>query len=199
MKKILSLALSVLLIAAVFSACSSKPGSAMTEENVTATVDTAFTALQEFDKDTLDTYVDSPTLDVIMGFAKDHEQFTELGKAIFGSLSYEIKSIDLENKTVTLTVKNKELSGIAADFTRELLSKYSTFDLLAQLNSDLWLNNNLSVLTERISAAPLKADGVDITLSITQEKRHLVLSFDDAAEDAVSGGALSAIKDYIKQ
>lgn len=197
MKKALSLVLSILLLAACFNACSAGPGSAMTEENVTATVDTAFTALKEFDSEALDKYVDSKTLDIIMEFAEGHEQFTDLGKAIFSSLTYEIKSIDLENKTVTLTVQNKELSAIASNFTRKLLQDYSTFDLLAQLKSDLWLNNNLSVLTQQISEAQLQGYGVDITLNITQEKKNLVLSFDDEAENAVSGGALSAIKDLI--
>ena len=197
MKKALSLVLSVLLIVTIFSACSAGPNSSLTEENVTSTVDAAFTALQEFDQEALEKYVDSKTLDVIMDFAKDHEQFKALGKAIFGSLTYEIKSIDLENKTVTVSVKNKELSSIASNFTRKLLQEYSTLDLLAQLKSDLWLDNNLSVLTEQISAAQMQNEGVEITLSIRQEKKNLVLSFNDEAENAVSGGALSAIKDLI--
>lgn len=197
MKKALSLILSILLITAIFSACSAKSNSALTEENVTATVDAAFTALKEFDTEALEKYVDSQTLDLIMDFAKGHEQFTELGKAMFGSLTYEIKSIDLENKTVTVTVNNKELAGIAGNFTRSLLKDYSNFELLASLKSDLWLDNNLSVLTEQIAAANMTRNGIDITLSITQEKKNLVLSFDDEAENAVSGGALSAIKDLI--
>ena len=197
MKKAVSLILSILLITAVFSACSAGPNASLTEENISATVDTAFTALQEFDREALDKYVDSKTLDVIMDFAKGHSQFDELGKAIFGSLTYEIKSIDIENKTVTVTVKNKELSDIASNFTRKLLQEYSTFQLLTQLNSDMWLDNNLSVLTQQISEAQMQNEGVDITLNIRQESKNLVLSFDDEAENAVSGGALSAIKDLV--
>ena len=36
--------------------------------------------------------------------------------------------------------------------------------------------------------------GVDIVLNIQQDSKNLVLSFDENAEDTVSGGALSAIK-----
>jgi hypothetical protein len=53
----------------------------------------------------------------------------------------------------------------------------------------MWLDNNLSVLTQQISEAQMQNDGVDITLNIRQESKNLVLSFDDEAENAVSGGA----------
>ena len=37
-------------------------------------------------------------------------------------------------------------------------------------------------------------EGVDITLNIEQGSKNLKLSFDENAENAVSGGALTAIK-----
>ena len=40
----------------------------------------------------------------------------------------------------------------------------------------------------------MESDGIDITLNIEQGSKNLKLSFDEKAEDAVSGGALSSIK-----
>lgn len=40
----------------------------------------------------------------------------------------------------------------------------------------------------------MEEDGIDITLNIEQGSKNLKLAFDDAAENAVSGGALNAIK-----
>ena len=58
MKKTLSILLCLAFMLVSFTACSSN---AMTEKNVTKTVDTAFAALKEFDTDTLQKYVDSTT------------------------------------------------------------------------------------------------------------------------------------------
>lgn len=196
MKKAVSLILAVILIAATFASCTG-PNNDMTEENITATVDTAFKALVEFDTETLTKYVDSSTLKVIMSYADEHEQFKELGKAIFANLTYEIKSIDTENKTVTVSVKNKDLYLTAQAFTVSLTQKYSTLQLLGLLKSDSWLDNNLSKLTADISAAKMLEEGTEITLTIDDSGKNLVLGFDENAENGVSGGALSAIKETI--
>ena len=42
--------------------------------------------------------------------------------------------------------------------------------------------------------AKMEEDGIDITLNIEQGSKNLKLAFDDTAENAVSGGALNAIK-----
>ena len=143
-----------------FTACSSN---AMTEKNVTKTVDTAFAALKEFDTDTLQKYVDSTTLNTIVGYAEKHEQLKQLGQAIFENVDYEIKSIDLDKKTVTLTVKNKDLAQGASDFANELKKDYSAFQLLAKLSDDTFLKWKKTVLTSllilskevKISSLPL--------------------------------------------
>lgn len=119
MKKILSLILCTILICLSFAGCSG-PNAEMTEENITETVNTAFTALKEFDTEALEKYVDSPTLSIIMSYAKEHEQFVELGKAIFENLQVEIKKIDTQTSTVTLSVKNKDLFAVASDFAENL-------------------------------------------------------------------------------
>ena len=69
MKKTLSILLCIAFMLVSFTACSSN---AMTEKNVTKTVDTAFAALKEFDTDTLQKYVDSTTLNTIVGYAEKH-------------------------------------------------------------------------------------------------------------------------------
>ena len=181
MKKTLSILLCLAFMLVSFTACSSN---AMTEKNVTKTVDTAFAALKEFDTDTLQKYVDSTTLNTIVGYAEKHEQLKQLGQAIFENVDYEIKSIDLDKKTVTLTVKNKDLAQGASDFANELKKDYSAFQLLAKLSDDTFLDSRLAQLKEKI----------DITLNIEQGSKNLKLTFDDTAENAVSGGALSSIK-----
>lgn len=196
MKKTVSLILAVIMIAATFASCTG-PNADMTEENITATVDTAFTALVEFDTETLTKYVDSSTLNVIIGYAEDHDQFVQLGKEIFANLTYEIKSIDTENKTVTVSVKNKDLYLTAQAFTVQLTQKYSTLQLLNLLKSDAWLDNNLSELTADIGEAKMLEESTDITLTIDDSGKNLVLGFDENAENGVSGGALAAIKETI--
>ncbi len=195
MKKLFSLTLAVLFIALSFCSCSS--GAALTEENVTKTVDEAFAALKSFDTEKLDKYVDSRTLSIITGYAEKHDQFRKLGIAIFENLTYEVKDIDLEAQTVTVSVTNKDLSLIASSFAKRLLEKYSTFSLLANLDNELWLDNNLAELVQSISDAVLNPKPIEFTLTITQDKKNLVLGFDETAEDAVSGGALGAIKSAI--
>ena len=169
----------------------------MTQENITATADTVFTALKEFNTEDLETYVSSSTLSVIMSYAKQHEQFAELGRAMFANLTYEITAIDTANKTVTLSVSNKDLAQVAGDFASDLMGKYSTFNLLSNLSSDTWLDSNLSILTEDIDAAPMMSQPAEITVTIQQADDNLVFAFDENAENGVSGGALGAIKSAI--
>lgn len=191
MKKTLSILLCLAFMLVSFTACSSN---SMTEKNVTKTVDTAFAALKEFDTDTLQKYVDSTTLNTIVGYAEKHEQLKQLGQAIFENVDYEIKSIDLDKKTVTLTVKNKDLAQGASEFANELKKDYSAFQLLAKLSDDTFLDTRLAQLKEKIADAQMEENGVDITLNIEQGSKNLKLTFDDTAENAVSGGALSSIK-----
>lgn len=191
MKKTLSILLCLAFMLVSFTACSSNT---MTEKNVTKTVDTAFAALKEFDTDTLQKYVDSSTLNTIVGYAEKHEQLKQLGQAIFENVDYEIKSIDLDKKTVTLTVKNKDLAQGASEFANELKKDYSAFQLLAKLSDDTFLDSRLAQLKEKIADAQMEENGVDITLNIEQGSKNLKLTFDDTAENAVSGGALSSIK-----
>lgn len=191
MKKTLSILLCLAFMLVSFTACSSN---SMTKKNVTKTVDTAFAALKEFDTDTLQKYVDSSTLNTIVGYAEKHEQLKQLGQAIFENVDYEIKSIDLDKKTVTLTVKNKDLAQGASEFANELKKDYSAFQLLAKLSDDTFLDSRLAQLKEKIADAQMEENGVDITLNIEQGSKNLKLAFDDTAENAVSGGALSSIK-----
>ncbi len=196
MKKGIALFLSIVLIICCFSACA-KASAEMTQENITATADTVFTALKEFNTEDLETYVSSSTLSVIMSYAKQHEQFAELGRAMFANLTYEITAIDTANKTVTLSVSNKDLAQVAGDFASDLMGKYSTFNLLSNLSSDTWLDSNLSILTEDIDAAPMMSQPAEITVTIQQADDNLVFAFDENAENGVSGGALGAIKSAI--
>lgn len=193
MKKFLSFILCVVILALCLSGCGG-PNADMTEENITETVNVAFTALKEFDTKALDKYVDSPTLSTIMSYAEKHQQFKDLGIAIFKNLEYEIKEVNTEEGTVTLSVRNKDLYGVASAFAGELKRDYSTFQLLSKLNDESFLDVKLSKLSAQIDEAEMAEAAVDITLTVTAVKKNLVLSFDTYCEDAVSGDALSAIK-----
>ncbi|MCH5320670.1 MAG: hypothetical protein J1E36_02835 [Eubacterium sp.] len=193
MKRAISLLLCAVILCLSLTACSG-PNADMTEENITKTVEVVETALQKFDIDNLNKYVDSTTLSIILGYAKKHEQFAELGRAIFANLEMEITSIDIENQTVTVSVSNKDLFQAANDFAQQLKSDYSTLQLLAKLNNDTFLDTKLAQLCADIDASGFLPEAVEMTLDIEQGKKNLVLGFNDNAENAVSGGALSAIK-----
>ncbi len=178
--------------------CLSAPNNKLTEKNITKTVDVVFEALKTFDTKTVKTYVDSTTLDIILTYASKKDQFKKLGIAMFENLTYEIKEIDTDGQTVTLSVKNKDLSKVASDYTENLLEQYSglagMLELAKGITDDAWLNSNLAVLTKGINEAVMKDEAVEITLSLEQKKDRLVFTFTESSEDAVSGGALTAIK-----
>lgn len=202
MKKFLAILLSVLIIACSFSACSAKPNNKLTEKNITVTINTIFDALKVFDSATVKRYVESSTLDKILTYASKKDQFRKLGVAIFENVEYTIKNIDVDNKTVTLSVKNKDLSEVASEFTEGLLKEYASItgvvQLLKDITNDEWLDNNLSILTKGISAAIMQNKEVDVDLSFEQKNDRLVFNFTLEAEDAVSGGALTAIKNLFR-
>lgn len=193
MKKILSLFLCAILVIGCFAGCS-KTSNELTEENVKATVDIVWQALQEFDTETLGKFVESSTLSTIVSYAEGHEQFADLGKALFENLTIEVKSVDLENKTVTVSVQNKDLYYAANNFANDLKNNYSSFQLLSKLTDDDFLDNKLAALCSEIDAAEMQPSAAEINLYISQGKNNLVLKFDSTAENAVSGGALDAIK-----
>ena len=197
MKKFTVVFLSILIVAFSFTACSSKPNNKLTEKNITNTIDTIFDALKEFDSSTVKRYVESSTLDTILTYASKKDQFRKLGVAMFENIQYEIKEIDTDNKTVMLAVKNKDLSEVASEYTKNLLKEYASISgmlqLLKDIQNDTWLDTNLSVLTKGISNAAMKDEETDITLSFEQKNDRLVFTFTQTAEDAVSGGALTAI------
>lgn len=199
MKKFTVVFLSILIIAFSFTACSSKPNNKLTDKNITKTVDTIFSALKGFDSATVKTYVESSTLDTILTYASKKDQFRRLGVAMFENLQYEIKEIDTDSKSVTLAVKNKDLSAVASEYTKNLLKEYASISgmlqLLKDITNDTWLDNNLSILTKGISSAVMNDEEVEIKLSFEQKNDRLVFKFTQEAEDAVSGGALTAIKD----
>lgn len=194
MKKALKVITSILLtLSMVFSLSACSSGAKLTQENVIKTVEIVETALKEFDTEKLQKYVSSTTLDYIIKFSNNHEQFAELGRAIFKDLEMEVESVDLENKTVTVTVRNKKLTNAASSFSKKLKERYSSFQLLQKLDDESFLNSSLGELVESIADAQLTTE-VTVTLNIEQGKKNLILSFDADAEDAVSGGALQAIQ-----
>jgi len=193
MKKFLSIILCVIFVAASFAGCSG-PNAEMTEENITATVETVETALKEFDTKKLNKYVSSATLSTIITYADKYEQFADLGRAIFENLTIEITNIDIEKETVTIQVMNKDLYNTANDFASDLKENYSSFQLLTMLGNEEFLSTQLDILRNKIAQDEMISDPFEVTLKIEKKDKNLVLSFDELSEDAVSGGALSAIK-----
>ena len=180
-----------LLMAFSLSACSA--GTELNEQNVTLTVEKVEKALKDFDEKDLKKYVESETLTKILAVSSGKKQFEELGEAIFDDLSMKVDSVDLENSTVTVSVTNRDLYQIAADFAQSLSENYTDFQLLGKLNDESFLNSNLTKLTEQIENAPMQQSPVKITLGVKKSKKNLILVFDEDAENAVSGGALGAI------
>lgn len=192
--KILTSVILVVVLAFSFSSCAKTE---MTEENITDTVSTVETALKEFDSKTLEKYVSSSTLSYIMKYAENHQQFADLGKAIFKDLEITVTSVDVENGTVTLDVKNKNLKTAASIFALNLKDKYTTMQLLQKLDDEAFLDESLGTLVDSINSTKDMVEAT-VTLKVVQGKRNLVLSFDDDGEDAVSGGALTGIKNIYK-
>ena len=192
--KILTSVILVVVLAFSFSSCAKTE---MTEENITDTVSTVETALKEFDSKTLEKYVSSSTLSYIMKYAENHQQFVDLGKAIFKDLEITVTSVDVENGTVTLDVKNKNLKTAASIFALNLKDKYTTMQLLQKLDDEAFLDESLGTLVDSINSTKDTVEAT-VTLNVVQGKRNLVLSFDDDGEDAVSGGALTGIKNIYK-
>lgn len=197
MKNIPKILLSVILVAVLAFSFSSCAKTEMTEENITDTVSTVETALKEFDSKTLEKYVSSSTLSYIMKYAENHQQFADLGKAIFKDLEITVTSVDVENRTVTLDVKNKNLKTAASIFALNLKDKYTTMQLLQKLDDEAFLDESLGTLVDSINSTKDTVEAT-VTLKVVQGKRNLVLSFDDDGEDAVSGGALTGIKNIYK-
>ncbi len=193
MKNIPKILISVILAVAVAFSFASCAKAEMTEENITETVSTVETALKEFDTDKLEKYVSSSTLGYILKYAEKHQQFVDLGKAMFGNLSITVDSVDVENQTVTVTVKNKDLSSAAYDFASGLKSEYTPLQLLGKLDDENFLNISLNELVSSMNSATDEAEA-SVTLKVKKGDKNLVLSFDEDAENAVSGGALTTIK-----
>lgn len=177
------------------SACSG--GASMSEENITATVETIEKALKDFDSAALQKYVKSSTLKTIISLSESHSQFAELGRAMFEKLEIDVKSVNKKDKTVTLLVKNRDMSEIATEFVREITQGKNVLQLAGLLNNESFLNTSLNKLTAQISEATVPDNPEEITVSVEKDRKNLVFVFDEKAEDAVSGGVLTAIKNNI--
>ena len=175
------------------SACSGgKPQ--INEETVAETVANVEKALKDFDRLSLKAYVKSSTLDTILNLSKTHPQFTALGQSMFEKLEISVKSVNKKDKTVTLSVKNRDLSKIATEFTNSITEGRNILQMTQLLNDDKFLNESLKKLTAEISEATVPDNPTEITVPIEKNESNLVLVMDDKAEDIISGGALTAIK-----
>lgn len=168
-------------------------GTNMSERNITKTVEKVEAALKTFDRETLEKYVSSQTLKYILGLSKNRPQLAELGQVMFEKLEIEIKAVDIEKETVTLLVKNRDMRETAKNFSDKLISQYSSLELLSKLNDSAFLDTSLAELKSEIAEATVPDNPVEITVVVKAGDKNLVLEFDEAAEDAVSGGALTAI------
>ena len=180
-------------MAFVLSACS--PGRAMTEDNITKTVALVEKALRDFDRDTLQKYVNSKTLDYIIKLAGNKEQFDAIGKLLFEKLEMSVKSVDLDNQTVTVEIKNRDMALIGKRYANmiKVRTKSKPMEMLKLLEDDSFLDISVKSLTAQISRATVPDNPVEATLSVKKGAKNLVLSLSNEAEDAISGGVISAI------
>ena len=66
--------------------------------------------------------------------------------------------------------------------------------LLSKMNNEVFVEANKNAINDLVNEAEL-AEPVEVMLTVVQSKKNLALSFDEEAENAVSGGALGAIKE----
>ncbi len=188
--------LSLFLCLAMVFALSACSGRAMTEDNITKTVELVEKALREFDRDTLKKYVSSKTLDYIIRFANNNEQFDTIGKLLFEKLALNIQSIDVEHQTVTLEIVNRDMTQIAKRYTK-LLREYSNggnaLDMVKLLSDEEFLDISVRSITSQISYATIPDNPPVLTVSVAKGSRNLMLVLDEEAENAVSGGVVDII------
>lgn len=196
MKNILKKSFALLLCLCFALSLAGCSGVEMTEENIIKTVADVQQALAEFDQETLNNQVKSTTLEYILNFAKNKEQFSQLGVSIFENLSMEVISADANAGTVTVKVRNKDLADVAWRFAANLTLEATGVDLLNKLNDDQFLDESLATLQQDIGQVVDNKEEI-VTLRVEKGKKGLILCFDERAEDAVSGGALSSIKSVV--
>lgn len=198
MHQYLKRGLSLFLCFAMVFALSACSGRAMTEDNITKTVELVEKALREFDRDTLKKYVSSRTLDYIIRFANNNEQFDTIGKLLFEKLELNIQSVDVDNQTVTLEIINRDMTEIANRYTA-LIKDYSnggkTLDMVKLLSDEEFLDISVRSITSQISYATIPDNPVVLTVSVSKGAKNLVLNLDEEAENAVSGGVVAVISD----
>ncbi|MBQ9227856.1 MAG: hypothetical protein IJ168_03395 [Eubacterium sp.] len=191
LKRGISLFLCLAMVFAL-SACS---GSTLTEANITKTVELVEKALRDFDKETLQKYVNSKTLDYIIKFAGSKEQFDTIGKLLFEKLELNVKSVDLDNSTVTLEVLNLDMHLVGERYAKviQVRSHGKATEMLSLLSDDDFLDLSVRSLTAQISQATVPDNPTEVTVRVQTSGKNLVLVLDEAAEDAVSGGVLTAV------
>jgi len=185
----------LLCFAMVFALSACSAGRAMTEDNITKTVALVEKALREFDRDTLQKYVSSKTLDYIIKLAGNKEQFDTIGKLLFEKLEMTVKSVDLENEQVTVEIRNRDMALIGERYANMIRSrcKGDTMAMLNLLGDDDFLDISVRSLTIQISRATVPDNPVEVTLGVKKGAKNLVLSLGPDAEDAVSGGVVTAV------
>lgn len=196
MKNILKKSFALLLCLCFAFSLAGCSGAKMTEENIIKTVADVQQALAEFDRETLENHVKSTTLEYILNFAKNKEQFAQLGVSIFENLSMEVIMADANAGTVTVKVKNKDLADVAWRFASTLTLEATGAELLSKLDDDQFLDESLATLQQDIGQVVDNKEEI-VTLQVQKGKKGLILCFDERAEDAVSGGALGSIKSVI--
>ena len=191
-KKGVSLLLCLSLLFAV-TACSKAV--ALTEENITKTVALVEKALRDFDRDSLQKYVSSKTLNYIFQFANGKEEFNTLGKLLFEKLEISVASVDLENNKVTLQILNRDMAIVGERYSKLLQTRShgKTAEMLKLLSDDEFLDISLRSLTAQISRATVPDNPTEVTVGVKQEKKNLVLVFGEEADNAASGGIVKAI------
>lgn len=196
MHQYLKRGLSLFLCLAMVFALSACTGRAMTEDNITKTVELVEKALREFDRDTLKKYVNSKTLDYIIRFANNNEQFDTIGKLLFEKLELNIQSVDVENQTVTIAIVNRDMTEIAERYTkliREHSNGGNTLDMVKLLSDEEFLDLSVRSITSQISYATIPDNPTVLTVSVSKGAKNLVLNLDEEAENAVSGGVVDVI------
>ncbi len=208
MKKVAKKLLCILLCLAMcfgFGGCSSNE---LSEKNVTATVEKVEQAFKDLNVATLGKYIKFGTLtnlsnslgedvdladSISIGSLSDLKPFANLCNIIFANLEIEIESINLEEMTVDVSITNNDFYSPAIKYAYNLKKNYNTQELIGLLSNQKRFEEKLNELITSLENAEATTKTTTATLKIEQGDKNLVLVLDKNAEQAVTGGVLTAI------
>ncbi|MCC8022472.1 MAG: hypothetical protein LIO46_01615 [Clostridiales bacterium] len=191
MKKIMTLTLSAVLLAAVFSACSSQ-----SDRSVERAVSNAFSSLQKYNEADIQSWISSDDLSSLMDSAAAFDGGDEMMQAMFADLSYEITDIEVdedeENATAELKITNKNFQDATTDFMAELTIAFMQGQ--TDFSSAAYNEEQITAFTEMLQDEEISTTIFNVKLSLKKVDDNWMLYPNDNVLTAWTGDAYSSAK-----